>query len=136
MLAETSKKAGGVPSNYAIILAGAFFFPVQIIALFFARKRRLEAEDWEKTHYQMQYRTTLIYMIISVILFGIGAASIFYLGGKDHADRTSVMGFWAILRMVGYVPMAWLAIRSVRGLFLAGAKKSLAFPASLTLWPR
>src|SRR5690606_27916999 len=39
----TTKKTGGVPSNYAIILAGQFFFPVQIIAMLFARKRRHEA---------------------------------------------------------------------------------------------
>jgi uncharacterized membrane protein len=136
MLSAAINKTGGVPSNYAIILAGAFFFPIQLIALFFARKRRFEAYDWEKTHYEMQYRTMLSYMMISIILMGISAAAMSVLGGKSQADMTRFMAFWSILTFVGYVPMAWLAIRSIRGLFLAGAKKSLLFPKSLTVWPR
>ncbi|MGG6893246.1 hypothetical protein [Rhizobium sp. BR 315] len=130
------KKTGGVPSNYAIMLFGLFFFPIQIVAIFFAKKRRYDGDDWERSHYEMQYRSAAAYLAIELALFIIGAVALRLTPARNVAEVTSLRTSMGFITFAGYVPLAWLAIRCIRGLFLAGAKAPLANPRSYTIWPR
>ncbi|MBB5571737.1 MULTISPECIES: hypothetical protein [Rhizobium] len=136
MIEAVVKKTGGVPSNYAIILFGLLFFPIQIVAMLFAKRRLHEGDDWERSHYQMQYRSAAAYLVIEAAVFGIKAATLFLMHGKISAEVTSLRTWLVFTTFAGYVPLAWLAIRCVRGLFLAGAKTPLVNPRSYTIWPR
>ncbi len=129
------KKAGGVPSNYAIILFGLFLFPIQIVAMFFSKRRRYDSDEWERSHYEMQYRSAAVYLVIQAILFGIGAAGMFLMQGKSNAEVAGLRTWVTFITSGSYILMAWLAIRCVRGLFLAGSKTPLANPRSYTIWP-
>ncbi|MBB6489023.1 hypothetical protein [Rhizobium lusitanum] len=129
------KKAGGVPSNYAIILFGLFFFPIQIVAMLFAKRRLTDGGEWERSHYEMQYRSAAVYLVIQAVLFGIGAAGMFLMHGKSNVEVAGLRTWVAVITYASYMLMAWLAIRCVRGLFLAGAKTPLANPRSYTIWP-
>jgi uncharacterized membrane protein len=130
------KKTGGVPSNYAIILFGLLIFPIQIVAMIFSKRRRYDADLWERSHYEMQYRSAVAYLVIKAVLFGLGAAAMFLMNGKNYAETTSLRTWLVFINFAGYVPLAWLAIRCIRGLFLAGAKTPLVNPRSYTIWPR
>ncbi|KAA0681157.1 hypothetical protein DTW90_37185 [Neorhizobium sp. P12A] len=130
------KKTGGVPSIYAILLFGILFFPIQIVAMIFSKRRRYDGDDWERSHYEMQYRTAAAYFVIQAVLFVIGAATLFLMHEKIHAEITSLRIWLTFTTLAGYVPLAWLAIRCVRGLFLAGSKIRLVNPRSYTIWPR
>ncbi|OCJ13568.1 hypothetical protein A6U88_17515 [Agrobacterium sp. B131/95] len=136
MIEGVVKKTGGVPSNYAIILFGLFLFPIQIVAMIFSKRRRYDSEDWERSHYEMQYRSAAAYLVIRAVLFGIGAVTMFLMNGKNYAETTNLRTWLAFTSFAGYVPLGWLAIRCIRGLFLAGAKTPLVNPRSYTIWPR
>jgi uncharacterized membrane protein len=135
MTVLATRKTGGVPSNYAILLAGLFFFPVQIVAMLFSKRRRFEADAWEITHYEMQYRTAAAYFIVQAALFVIGIIALFLMRGQGP-EAMSFRTLWPLLSAVGYLPIAWLVVRCVRGLFLSGGKKALKNPRSYTVWPR
>lgn len=136
-MANTSiLKSGGVPSNYAILLASILFFPLSIFAIFYAETRRADAVDWEQTHHEMQYRTAVAYLVFQAILLGVRVSAALVFGADVPAEMTRLVTFQGVLKMISYVPHIWLAVRCVRGLFLAGSKTPLVKPRSYTVWPQ
>jgi uncharacterized membrane protein len=135
MLHAAIKRTGGVASNYSIMLFGVFFFPIQLIALFFARKRRLTAEEWEQTHYEMQYRTSVAYLFVQTVLFAFGLLLAYVTHGKGYPEIIRMQTGAIVLSTVGYLPLGWLLIRCVRGVYIAGSKSPLVRPSSYTIWP-
>lgn len=129
-------KSGSVPSNYALILFGMFFFPILLFGLLFAKKRRLSGENWERTHYEMQYRSATLLLVIEVALFALGAGLIIAFPATTSQEFFGHQKIMILVSWIGYAALGWTAIRCVRGLFLAGGKNTLLFPKSCSVWPR
>ena len=91
-LAETAQSVphphkSGVPSNYALILFGMFIFPLILVALFEAKKRKTAAQEWEKSHYEVQYRSSVVFMLGMLAMLLAGAGNLFP-GQEYEPSRT------------------------------------------------
>lgn len=128
-------RTGAVPANYALMLFGILFFPIQFIAMSFARKRRLTGEAWEQSHYTLQYRTAAVTLWAEGGLFLIGMALMLSVSPKDYHEAIHLQLWLIVIRSAKFAVFGWLIVRAIRGLFLAGSQSAIIHPRSYTIWP-
>ncbi|QND51666.1 hypothetical protein HB779_06950 [Phyllobacterium sp. 628] len=133
---DVSMQKSGVPANYAVLLFGMFTFPLPIYTLFVAKRQRKTGEEWEKTHYEAQYRSAVV-LTIGVLVTGVLAFTVFWRSSDNSQLQQFYTQIW--LSQIGKIYLlltAWTAVRSVRGLYFAGGKRALANPKSYWVWPK
>lgn len=125
----------GVPSNYALILFGMFIFPLILVALFEAKKRTTTAQEWEKSHYELQYRSSVVFMLGILAMLLAGAAIFFQVRNMSPLELAHTRMWIVQIANLSYLLVGWVAVRSIRGLFLAGGKRAIGNPRSYWVWP-
>lgn len=139
-LAETAQSVAhphksGVPSNYALILFGMFIFPLILVALFEAKKRKTAAQEWEKSHYEVQYRSSVVFMLGMLAMLLAGAGIFFQVRNMSPVELAHTRMWIVQIANLSYLLVGWVAVRSIRGLFLAGGKRAIGNPRSYWVWP-
>jgi len=121
---EVDDKGVEVARNYAYILFGFIF-----ITHFVARKKRNETTGVDQSHYEFQYRTTLFAWRSTIAFFIVFVTDI-----ARSVPGEPLIIFSAFLYLTGIVPF-WVAVRSIHGLYLCGARRPIKKPKSLWIWP-
>ena len=125
----------GVPSNYAVILFGIFIFPLILVVLFETKKRRTTAQEWEKSHYELQYRSSVVFML-GILAMILAAYTIFLQATDTSPLQVAHTRMWmGQIANLSYLLVGWVAVRSIRGLFLAGGKRAIGNSRSYWVWP-
>ncbi|WHO72387.1 hypothetical protein [Rhizobium sp. BT03] len=128
-----SSPKSGAPSNYAILLFGMLMFPIIFLVFFEARKRRTTAQEWEKSHYELQYRSSKVFLL-GILATILAAFAIFLTGGNQRQAEHTMM-LIGLAAKLNYLLVGWVAVRSIRGLFLAGGQRAIGNPKSYWMWP-
>jgi len=121
---EVDDKGVEVARNYAYILFGFIF-----ITHFVARKKRNETTGVDQSHYEFQYRTTLFAWRST-----IATVFVFFTGVAISNPNVPPVGLILVLYS-GWLVAIWVAVRSIRGLYLCGARRPIKKPKSLWIWP-
>lgn len=133
---RTEANSSVVARNYAFILVGGFFFPLWIVAHFIARKRSRQPAGFEQSHYQFQYRTTSVALIVLIVLTLIGLALMSWMAPASPVDLVRHRMRVGLLSQAGWLLLMWMAIRAIRGLYLSGGNRAIHSPKTLWVWPR
>jgi uncharacterized membrane protein len=124
-----------VPSNYAVLLVGMFIFPMILVGLVKAKKQRTSAQEWEKSHYELQYRSSVAFML-GILAMLLAATTIFFQARGMSPLQLAHTRMWIVqIANLSYLLFGWVAVRSIRGLFLAGGKRAIGNPRSYWVWP-
>ncbi|MCD2180735.1 hypothetical protein [Rhizobium sp. GN54] len=134
-VSDTGDRAG-VARNYAYILFGLLFFPLLIVAHFIARKGRAHPEGFEQSHYCLQFRTTTVALLCLLAMVGVALSLFFWLQPSTAFQPVHIATLFSFLNNLVLIAMFWVAVRSIRGLYMCGALRPICNPKTLWLWPR
>jgi uncharacterized membrane protein len=123
-----------IARNYAFILVGILIFPFMIVAHFTARKRRNQPAGLEQSHYVFQYRTTLLALLSLGAIALITLAMIIGIPSKTQLQQVQLKMWFGLLTNVCWFILLWTAIRCIRGIYLAGARRAILSPKTLWVW--
>ncbi|KQU74741.1 hypothetical protein ASC75_20445 [Aminobacter sp. DSM 101952] len=125
-----------VARNYAFILVGGVFFPLLIVAHFIARKRSRQPVGFEQSHYQFQYRTTSVTLIILLALCVIWILLVSRMSPTTPLEAAQYQMKFSFVSQIGWLGFVWTAIRAIRGIYLSGANRTIQNSKTLWVWPR
>jgi uncharacterized membrane protein len=124
-----------IARNYGWILAGGFFFPLTIAAYRIAKKKRRQSGGIGPSHYNFQFRTASLALIATSAFYFCAAILLF---NNQHAtllQQAHLHTRFILLINANWLVFLWIAVRCIRGLYLAGAGKEIKDPTTLRIWP-
>ena len=134
-MATTSPENAAIARNYAYVLIGGFFFPLMIAAHITARKKRKERDGIGPSHYRFQFRTTSLALIATFIILSIVAVILFSFNYSTPLQQAEGRTWFISLVNASWLIFIWIAVRCIRGLYLAGASRGVQNPKTLWIWP-
>lgn len=122
--------------NYAFILFGLFFWPLLLVA--YARSSRARSSEDARvySHAVFQYQTSSVALVSGGLLLVIFLVMIFGFPPTNALEAAHARMRNIALLNVGYIFSLWAAVRSIRGLYLAGARETLSPTWLWTVWPK
>lgn len=125
-----------IPKNYAFLLIGCLLFPLAIVSAVVARGRLKASAGWEASHWVFQLYTAVGLLVSSGVLSGVVILFFLLLSSTDPVQAVKTTMLTTAVSNLFYVVFGWVAVRAVRGLYLAGAKTPISNPRTLSPWPR
>lgn len=137
--AETiGSKAGefNTARNYAFILFGLFFWPLLLVAYARSSRARSCEDERLRSHAVFQYQTSSVALVSGGLLLVIFLVMIFGFPPANALESAHARMRNFSLLNVGYLFTLWAAVRSIRGLYFAGAGEALSPTRFWTVWAK
>lgn len=125
-----------IPRNYAFLLMGCLLFPLAIVSAVVARGKVRATAGWEASHWGFQLYTAVGFLVSSGVLSVILLLVFIFLSGAGPVQYLKTSMLTTAVSNLFYVVFGWVAVRAVRGLYLAGSKTPISNPRTLSPWPR
>jgi uncharacterized membrane protein len=125
-----------IPKNYTFMLLGLLLFPLAIFAAYVAIQKRKTSSSWELSHCIFQiYTAVTCCILMASLIFAISLMVALAPGATPMQSTYKSMAITGTSNLA-YLVYFWTLVRSIRGLYLAGAQTPILNPNTFWLWPR